>query len=184
MAASPIELHIEAPELLSKRRRLTDALITGLMWALYSYLWAPLVSLVAWLLGAEFAYDVMVRAGGIHALKDVMWFYLVMLLCIFVVVTAWSLVNRLRFAGKDRRKARRVVTSAELAAYYSLDTEQWANLREARVVRMSVDEAGVIENIVPLAMRRQKQSVEATWEEGSVAQEEAGYDDTISKFVG
>ncbi len=49
---------------------------------------------------------------------------------------------------------------------------------------MSVDEAGVIENIVPLAMRRQKQSVEATWEEGSVAQEEAGYDDTISKFVG
>ena len=55
MATPSRNLHINAPELLSRRRRMGDAFITGLMWIIYSYLWAPLVSLIAWLLGFEFA---------------------------------------------------------------------------------------------------------------------------------
>ena len=75
MKAVNDDIYINEPQLMSRRQRIGDAMATGLMWALYSYLWAPLVSLVEWLLGFEFAYDVMVRAGGLHVLEEVMYFY-------------------------------------------------------------------------------------------------------------
>ena len=50
MSSSPSHVHIDVPELLTSRRRVADTLATGLMWILYSYLWAPLISLLAWLL--------------------------------------------------------------------------------------------------------------------------------------
>jgi biofilm PGA synthesis protein PgaD len=89
------------------------------MWLVYSYLWAPLISLVAWLLGFEFAYDVMVRAGGFETLKEVIWFYLIVVAIIFVVVAGWSTINRRRFARHDRRQTIDSVPDTEIAAYLS-----------------------------------------------------------------
>jgi biofilm PGA synthesis protein PgaD len=85
------------------------------MWLVYSYLWAPLISLVAWLLGFEFAYDVMVRAGGFETLKEVIWFYLIVVAIIFVVVAGWSTINRRRFARHDRRQTIDSVPDTEIA---------------------------------------------------------------------
>ena len=48
---------IAAPHLLTRRHRARDTLLTAIMWALYLYLWLPALSLVAWILGIEFAYD-------------------------------------------------------------------------------------------------------------------------------
>ena len=93
MAVDESQLHIDAPELLSRRRRMGDALATGFMWIVYSYLWAPFVSLLAWLLGFEFAYDVMIRAGGIHMLLESLYWYGQMLLAIIISVSGWSLLN-------------------------------------------------------------------------------------------
>ena len=105
MKASNDDIYVNVPHLLSRRHRVADAIATGLMWAFYSDLWAPLISLVAWLPGFEFAFAVMVRAGGIHVLKEVMHWYGLMVLCIIIVVTAWSLLNRYRFADRGRRQA-------------------------------------------------------------------------------
>jgi biofilm PGA synthesis protein PgaD len=91
------------------------------MWLVYSYLWAPLISLVAWLLGFEFAYDVMVRAGGFETLKEVIWFYLIVVAIIFVVVAGWSTINRRRFARHDRRQTIDSVPDTEIAAYVSIE---------------------------------------------------------------
>ena len=104
MNSAPENLHINVPELLSRRRRFRDAFVTAFMWLVYTYLWAPFVSLIAWLLGFEFAYDVMIRSGGIQGLKNVLSWYGLMLGCIIIVVTSWSLVNRLRFSGRERRQ--------------------------------------------------------------------------------
>jgi biofilm PGA synthesis protein PgaD len=93
------------------------------MWLVYSYLWAPLISLVAWLLGFEFAYDVMVRAGGFETLKEVIWFYLIVVAIIFVVVAGWSTINRRRFARHDRRQTIDSVPDTEIAAYFGIRGE-------------------------------------------------------------
>jgi biofilm PGA synthesis protein PgaD len=90
------------------------------MWLVYSYLWAPLISLVAWLLGFEFAYDVMVRAGGFETLKEVIRFYLIVVAIIFVVVAGWSTINRRRFARHDRRQTIDSVPDTEIAAYFGM----------------------------------------------------------------
>ena len=147
MAAPSRNLHINAPELLSRRRRMGDAFVTGLMWIIYSYLWAPLVSLIAWLLGFEFAYDVMVRSGGAQALKSILVWYAATLVGIIVVVTGWSLVNRLRFSDRDRRHAGEEVCDAELASRFGIEIESLQDLRESDVVRLSLDDEGNIRAI-------------------------------------
>lgn len=152
MKASNDEIYVNVPHLLSRRHRVGDAMATGLMWALYSYLWAPFVSLVAWLLGFEFAYAVMVRAGGIHVLKEVMYWYGLMIFCIMIIVTAWSLVNRYRFKNRDRRQAGKTVTNTEIAEKFALDPKQLNQLKTARAIRLSHDEAGNIDRVETLEL--------------------------------
>jgi biofilm PGA synthesis protein PgaD len=112
------------------------------MWLVYSYLWAPLISLVAWLLGFEFAYDVMVRAGGFETLKEVIWFYLIVVAIIFVVVAGWSTINRRRFARHDRRQTIDSVPDTEIAAYFGIRGEQLTLLRESRLHRSKYSRYG------------------------------------------
>lgn len=149
MASAPEGLHINVPELLSRRRRLSDAFVTGLMWLVYTYLWAPLVSLIAWMLGFEFAYDVMIRSGGIQGLKNVLGWYGLMLGCIIIVVTCWSLVNRLRFSGRERRHGASTVDDDELASTFGVELIALRKLRNARVARLSLDADGRIQHIKP-----------------------------------
>ena len=147
MAAMGNDMHIDAPHLVSHRRRLTDAVATAVMWVIYSYLWAPFISLVAWLLGFEFAYDVMVRAGGANGLLSILYWYGVVLLCIFVVVTGWSAINRHRFAGLDRRQSVIDITDDELAEHFAIDLEILQKLRSSRNAVVSINETGGIENV-------------------------------------
>ncbi len=138
---------IDAPHLLSQRRRFGDAIATGVMWILYSYLWAPLISLLAWLLGFEFAYDVMVRAGGVDALKDALWWYGVVLASIFVAVAVWSAINRRRFAERNRRQSGQYVSDTRIAEYFALQQGALQKMRSSRIMSLSFDAKGCIEQI-------------------------------------
>lgn len=176
MALDKDKLHIDAPQLLPRRRRIGDALATGIMWALYSYLWAPLISLVAWLLGFEFAYDVMIRAGGYETLKEVLFFYAFMVACIFVVVSGWSTMNRRRFAGRDRRKAVDPVTDAEIVAHFDIQEEYLTALRDSRVSLVYLDGAGQIERVEAGMSNIPESSARIVGPEGAIADNEASND--------
>jgi len=152
------QFHIHAPQLLSHRRRFGDAIVTGLMWILYSYLWAPLISLLAWLLGFEFAYDVMVRAGGVEALKEVLWWYGIVLASIFVAVAVWSAINRRRFADHDRRQSGQDVSDTELSEYFALQHEELQTMRSARIMSLSFDASGNIEQVEVDALENRSES--------------------------
>lgn len=145
-------VYIHAPHLVSRRRRAGDAAVTLFMWLVYSYLWAPLISLIAWLLGAEFAYDVMIRSGGIHGLMNALTSYAIMVGAIVCVVSAWSYINQRRFRGMDRRNAAPIVTDQDLADFFSLDCARIAKLRSARVARVGLDEQGKIGQITRLGV--------------------------------
>lgn len=141
------DVHIDAPQLVTERRRITDAVATAVVWVIYSYLWAPLISLIAWLLGFEFAYDVMVRAGGAEGLVTVLKFYGIVLVCIIVVVTAWSAVNRYRFADKERRRSVQNTTDEDIAAYFALPPGELEKLRGSLRANVYVAESGQIERV-------------------------------------
>ena len=131
MAAVPENVEINAPERMTRAERVRDTVLTAMLWGFYLYLWAPLVSLFAWLLGVELAYDVMVRAGGLRGLQSEALGYLIVIMLIFAVVTAWSLGNRLRFRGAhDRRKRRNeAISDTDIARYFEVTPAQLKRLR-------------------------------------------------------
>jgi biofilm PGA synthesis protein PgaD len=170
MADSERKLHINMPKLLPRRRRVADAVLTALMWAFYSYLWAPLISLVAWLLGFEFAYDVLVRAGGLELLKEVILFYGTTVTIIFIVVSGWSIINRSRFAHRNRRKAIQTV-------YFGITAEQLATMRDSQIVHVGLGEIGDIQTVESSLIRIDRESVRVTSPDTAVAENEPGQDD-------
>lgn len=135
-------MHFEAPEELTPPEKARDALVTGLLWALYLYLWIPLVSLLAWALGFEFAYDVMVRAGGARDLLPVLLQYAVVVSFIFSAYTIWSVSNRLRFKNLNRRQRREYVADEALAQYYRVPVEQIDTMRKHQIMHIHVDASG------------------------------------------
>ena len=136
------QAYFSAPEELTTRERARDALITAMLWAVYLYLWVPLVSLLAWAMGFEFAYDVMVRAGGAQDLLPILLEYLVVVSIIFSAFTIWSVSNRLRFRDLNRRARRAPVADDALAEYFQVPIEQIAAMRSRKIIHVSVDEEG------------------------------------------
>lgn len=135
-------MHFEAPEQLTRQDRARDTIITAVLWAVYLYLWVPLVSLLAWALGFEFAYDVMVRAGGARDLLPILLDYAVVVAIIFSAFTLWSVSNRLRFKHLTRRSRRDPVPDEALADYFRVPVSQIATMRARQVLRISVDSDG------------------------------------------
>jgi poly-beta-1,6-N-acetyl-D-glucosamine biosynthesis protein PgaD len=89
----------------------------------------------------------MVRSGGAQTLKSILVWYGAILAVIVVVITGWSLVNRLRFSNRDRRHAGEVVCDADLASSFGIEIESLQDLRESDFVRLSLDDEGNIREI-------------------------------------
>ena len=142
MNSAERDMHIFAPELLSKTERTRDTIFTAIMWAFYLYLWVPLISLFAWLLGFEFAYDIMIRSGGVTHLAKVVWLYGGIVLVIFVVVTVWSLHNRLSYGHLRRRQAHDESSTEQIAGYFKIDARAVERLRSMRSAAIDFDAAG------------------------------------------
>ena len=142
MATLHNDIHIQAPELLTAPERRRDTLITAAMWLAYLYLWVPLLSLGAWLLGFEFAYDVMIRSGGIRDLGGILIVYAAIVCVIICAVTLWSLINRARFRGVKRRKSAANVSLLEMAQHFDLEEESVRNLRASKRSVVGFDDQG------------------------------------------
>ena len=134
--------HIDSPELLRPWQKARDTFMTALMWGVYAYLWAPFVSLLAWLAGAEAAYEVMVRSGGASDLIELGGWYAFIVAVILGVVTAWSYFNRARFRGRERRGSVRRPIDAEVAEYFGVTPAELERLRRERIVTIGIDPAG------------------------------------------
>ena len=142
MSVAQNDLHIDAPELLSGRQRVRDKLVTAILWIAYLYLWVPLVSLFAWLLGIEIAYDVMIRSGGARELGGVLAFFGMILAIIFATVAIWSLGNRLRYGKMRRRHVQADASVSELAEFFAVEPDAVRALRESRSASIVFDERG------------------------------------------
>jgi len=142
MVEVPHNIHFEAPEELTLRQRARDSIITALLWAVYLYLWVPLVSLLAWALGFEFAYDVMVRAGGAQGLIGILLQYTVVVSLIFAMFTIWSVSNRLRFKHLNRRNRRDPVPLDVIAEYFRVSETDALTLRSRQILHVGIDETG------------------------------------------
>lgn len=123
--------------------------VTLAFWGFYFYLWAPLVTLVSWLLGGHLAY-VQLYQHSQHVDPFVMIALPVILVCCSLLLIAWAEYNRYRFGGKERRAPREDSSHADIAHALGATDALAEQLMNSKAVTLHMDD-----NARPVGMTRQ-----------------------------
>ncbi len=97
--------YIVAIKPIDRRHRARDTVLTLLMWGIYAYLWVPVITLGAWLVGFERFYTVMISYGGFEVVLDLLDWYALIIIAITTCIVSWSGINYVRFHNRERRYA-------------------------------------------------------------------------------
>ena len=132
---------IQMRQMLTARQRAREAFITTALWALYGYLWLPLISLVAWYMGLDFAYEKVIQAGGPEELiLLLLWFCIVCLVSLLVVVT-WSGLQHSKYKGKGERRTTAPVLDLEAEReFWRIEESLQQQMKAAKVQTVSLDD--------------------------------------------
>jgi poly-beta-1,6-N-acetyl-D-glucosamine biosynthesis protein PgaD len=127
-----------------KRR---DTVLTIILWMLYAYLCMPGVSLLAWYVGIDFAYDMVEEAGGPEELLRLLASFGTVLAVVACLVVGWSLSQYWRFHDKNRRTAApRPDAEAEMALW-NISAAQHAQVRNGKNIILAIDENLVLTSV-------------------------------------
>jgi len=144
-AARP--LIIERPDLQSRPQRMVSAALTAVFWALWLYLWLPVVALLGWAFGFSRFYDEMVRREGYKPLAELLGWYGLAIGLLAGSLVCWAIYNLLRFRGRERRTARPLVRVAQIAEDAGVDADTLLLWQRARVLSVMHDDDGRIESV-------------------------------------
>jgi biofilm PGA synthesis protein PgaD len=151
---------IERPDLQSPLQRAATGGITFVFWVFWIYLWLPLISLVAWLIGVKlFRENIIDNDGYKTLLHDVGWYALIIAL-IAVVQISWGRYNLLRFRDKELRKSTNPVDLATRARAFKIDPQRLEQWQAAKYLVIHHDPRGDI-TAVDIARPAAGQSVES-----------------------
>jgi biofilm PGA synthesis protein PgaD len=142
-------LIIRAPRLQTMGQRFSSSLVTIIFWALWLYLWQPIISIIAWGFGFQFFYENMISLGGIQGLLNVLTTYLIVLVVIAVVFFGWANYNRLRFKNKKRRDKTWKVSADNLGRIHKLTEIQVLQFKATRRLVVQFDQDGKIVDFSP-----------------------------------
>jgi len=141
---------IELPALQTQRQRLLLAVITGIFWAAWCYLWLPVVSVIEWAFGLPNRYQAFVL-HGYSALQEVLPVYCGVISLMGGSLIAWATYNMLRFKGSDRRSGRADMDLDVLADFHAVQPAALARWQEARLLVLDHDESGDIASVTLLS---------------------------------
>jgi biofilm PGA synthesis protein PgaD len=134
---------------LSATHRTREIIVTSVLWVVYGYLWLPVISLLAWYYGIDFAYEMVLAAGGPDALiSTLIWFGIVFLIVLLVVVS-WSGFQYSKFKGKkDRRNSVATVNPEEERELWQIDEALQVQLKENKIQTISLGIDGRINFVI------------------------------------
>lgn len=140
-------LVIDMPGLQTIRQRYASNVITFVFWIFWFYLWLPLISLIAWVLGIDLFYESMVVMGGYDKFVERLPIYALIVAAIGALLVAWGVYNMQRFRGKERRTHVHPVDISAIAGYFIVDPAQLAEWQQARNIVIVLDEQGMIQSV-------------------------------------
>lgn len=148
----PVRLpeHIYRPDLQSRVHRGMFAVLSTLGWLVWLYLFAPLLSLVAWALGYR-QLDVYVLSSTPHMVLT-LGLYVGAIVVAGLLLVLWAVYNLMRFGSKDRRSPAPAISQGDLAHAFRIDENQLERLQAGKVLRLHHDADGHItdvETVVP-----------------------------------
>lgn len=136
------DLIINSPSLQTLRQRYSSVLITLVFWVIWFFLWIPIITAVAWYLGFDVMYFEMFEMSGY---KEVIRSFINFLIVVAILggsLAVWATYNYLRFRGKDRRSAIKVVTPADISNYLNVDEDELKKYQHDRFVSVDFDDEG------------------------------------------
>lgn len=116
------------------------AIVTIVAWTLWISLWLPVITFFAWLFGLGDAYKQLGLMHPLHAANDLSMVLSIAVVCA-LLMGSWSQYNRLRFAGKQRRRGNRPLDIEEMAPALSASVETARQLRKSQrsTIRFGTD---------------------------------------------
>src|SRR5271166_4795502 len=125
-------LIIDRPGLQTARQRLFFGSMTIVFWALWIYLWLPILALIGWALGFKIAYYEMVVKNGYVGLVHLLGFYATVIASLGASLLIWAYYNLVRFRGVMRRKSVPTSLNPSVTQRYGIAAEllaQWHHER-------------------------------------------------------
>lgn len=132
---------------IDRRHRTRDTVLTLLMWGIYVYLWVPLITVGAWLVGFERFYEVMITYGGFEVVLDLLDWYAFIIITIATCIVSWSGINYRRFHNRERRYAAPATKAREISEFFSIPETEIDRIRTTKRLLIELDELGCISNI-------------------------------------
>lgn len=125
-------LIIDQPSLVPMSSRVGWGVITTFFWAIWLYLWLPLITLAAWSFGFYQAHTYFHWDYQVAELKRLMAVYSVVVAALGSILLLWAFSEYLRFHNKHRRSSAEPVSPKELSqqcGLSSLDIAAWQKMR-------------------------------------------------------
>jgi len=140
-------LVIDMPNLQTIRQRYASTVITFIFWIFWFYLWLPLISLIAWVLGIDLFYERMVVNGGFDTFVETLPFYALVVVSIGALLITWGIYNLQRFRGKERRTHVHPADASTIANYFIVDPVQLNEWQTTKNLVIHLDSLGMIQNV-------------------------------------
>ena len=138
---------IERADLQTMRHRTISGVLTILFWAIWAYLWLPLLALVAWAAGLEQAYKYMIHLGGYREVIGLLGIYTLIIILMGGSLVGWATYNILRYGKRAMRTASQPPATEEVARYFRQGPLAVENWRRAQRLSVLHDEHGNISQV-------------------------------------
>ncbi len=131
---------IEKPESINRARRSVAGAVTAAGWLVYAWLWVPLLTLLAWVIGIRTAWQRLYLEQNAVDPFILAALPVIALVCGLLLI-GWAEYNRTRFADADKRRRRKDVDEEAVTERLGAPPEVADALRSNRVVTVSLDAA-------------------------------------------
>ena len=140
-------LIIESPDLQTIWMKYSYSVITFAIWGLWLYLWAPLLSLLAWFFGFSLFYEHMIELEGYKGFLKLLGLYALGITLLSSALLIWARYNQYRFRGKEKRRFAKPVTVEDKAIFFGIDEKDLARWRTMKSLKIRIDKKGDIMNV-------------------------------------
>lgn len=114
-----------------------QGVVTLLAWVAYAWLWLPVITVGAWMLGIRTSYiELFVRNYDFD--RDTFGILFTLAVVATVMLIGWAEYNRHKFAGRDRRAPARNVEADEIAARLGTPPEVLQHLTRAKSITLAM----------------------------------------------
>ncbi|HWU97284.1 MAG TPA: poly-beta-1,6-N-acetyl-D-glucosamine biosynthesis protein PgaD [Oxalicibacterium sp.] len=126
------KLILNMPDLVSRHTKIGSSVFTVLFWAIFVYLWMPVITVIAWMTGLYHSYSELTYMRELEDLSHLALAYATIVAALGGTLLMWALQEYLRFRNVNRRREPVAVNHHEMAKYVNFDESDVAAGQNAR----------------------------------------------------